>query len=392
MMEGIAEKVLDNITSTGVVQNNGDYIGEDGMLYCGKCHTRKEREIDWFGQGTRKVPVMCKCQVEEHRLREEQMKREEEMRSIRRAKISSMMDDTFQTATFENFQVRKENENHLKIAKSYCEKFQTMYERNQGLLFYGTVGTGKSYMAACIANYLLEKNTSVVMTSFVRILQEMQGFDREREESFSNRLNNVRLLIIDDLGAERSTDYALEKVYGIIDSRYRAKKPLILTTNLTLQQMQNNTDIRYERIYDRDLRRQERYWRDDMDSKDVGKYIKAIREEKKISQRKLAEMIGRGESTIGNYETGATDIPCSALLDIAQAMEIGPEELFGVKLDKFNPVAELRIYTQEDRQMVSGVLVKNGYTVRQIKVPREKGKSNYLCLQAKLEESSLESQ
>lgn len=251
MMAGIAEKVLGNIASTGVAQRNGDYIGEDGMLYCGKCHTRKEREIDWFGQGTRKVPVMCKCQVEEHRLREEQMKREEEMRSIRRAKISSMMDDTFQTATFENFQVRKENENHLKIAKSYCEKFQTMYERNQGLLFYGTVGTGKSYTAACIANYLLEKNTSVVMTSFVRILQEMQGFDREREESFSNRLNNVRLLIIDDLGAERSTDYALEKVYGIIDSRYRAKKPLILTTNLTLQQMQNTTDIRYERIYDR---------------------------------------------------------------------------------------------------------------------------------------------
>lgn len=251
MMAGIVEKVLDNTAAVGIVQSDGDYIGEDGMLYCGKCHTRKEREIEWFGQEIKKVPVMCKCRTEERRLREEQIKREEEMRSIRRAKISSMMDDTFQTATFENFQTRKENESHLKIAKNYCEKFQTMYERNQGLLFYGTVGTGKSYMAACIANYLLERNTSVVMTSFVRILQEMQGFDREREESFSNRLNNVRLLIIDDLGAERSTDYALEKVYGIIDSRYRAKKPLILTTNLTLQQMQNTTDIRYERIYDR---------------------------------------------------------------------------------------------------------------------------------------------
>ena len=78
--------------------------------------------------------------------------------------------------------------------------------------------------------------------------------------------------------------------------------------------------------------------------------------------------------------------------EIAEAMEIGPEEVFGVKRDKFNPVAELRIYTQEDRQMVSGILVMNGYTVRQIMVPREKGKSNYLCLQAKLEESSLESQ
>lgn len=52
-------------------------------------------------------------------------------------------------------------------------------------------------------------------------------------------------------GAERSTDYALEKVYGIIDNRYRAKKPLILTTNLTLRQMQEATDIRYTRIYDR---------------------------------------------------------------------------------------------------------------------------------------------
>lgn len=103
-------------------------------------------------------------------------------------------------------------------------------------------------------------------------------------------------------------------------------------------------------------------------------------------------MSGRGESAISNYESGATDIPCSALLDIARALNCQPEEFFGVTHDGFNPIAELRIYTQEDRQMVSGILVKNGYTVRQIKVPREKGKSNYLCLQAKLEENSLESQ
>lgn len=129
-----------------------------------------------------------------------------------------------------------------------------------------------------------------------------------------------------------------------------------------------------------------------MEISEVGKNIKAVREQKKISQKRLGEMIGKGESTIGNYETGATDIPCSALMDMAKAMECHPEEFFGVKRDEFNPVAELRIYTQEDRQAVSGILVKNGYTVRQIKVPRKKGKSNYLCLQAKLEESSLESQ
>lgn len=250
MIGEVTEKVLASIAdSAGSLPD--DYIGSDGLLYCGQCNTRKEREIIWFDGKQKKVPVMCKCRAEEERLKKEQMQKEEEMRSIQRAKISSMMDDTFRTACFANYQIRNGNERHLKVAKKYCIEFSKMYERNQGLLFWGTVGTGKSYTAACIANYLLEANTSVVMTSFVRILQEMQGFDREREETFTNKLNSVKLLIIDDLGAERSTDYALEKVYGIIDNRYRAKKPLILTTNLTLQQMQEATDIRYARIYDR---------------------------------------------------------------------------------------------------------------------------------------------
>ncbi len=55
----------------------------------------------------------------------------------------------------------------------------------------------------------------------------------------------------DDLGAERNTDYALEKVYNVIDSRVRADKPMILTTNLTFDEMMRNPDIRYRRIYDR---------------------------------------------------------------------------------------------------------------------------------------------
>lgn len=250
MIGSIAENILDGLVKEPYMKD-GDYIGEGGLLYCGKCHTSKEKEINWFGTGIRKVAIMCKCEAAAFDERKRREQKEEEMQSLRRARISSMMDETFQTATFENYRKNGGNEKHLSIAKNYCTEFQKMYENNQGLLFYGTVGTGKSYTAACIANYLLEHNTSVVMTSFVRILKEMQGFDREREEAFTNRLNSVRLLIIDDLGAERSTDYALEKVYGIIDDRYRAKKPLILTTNLTLNQMQTASDIRYERIYDR---------------------------------------------------------------------------------------------------------------------------------------------
>ena len=88
------------------------------------------------------------------------------------------------------------------------------------------------------------------MTSFVKLLETMQGFS-EDDGALIARLNRAKLLIIDDLGAERSTDFALEKVYDIVDSRYRAKLPIILTTNLSMTEMKESADIRYTRIYDR---------------------------------------------------------------------------------------------------------------------------------------------
>lgn len=122
--------------------------------------------------------------------------------------------------------------------------------KKEPVLLYGPVGTGKSYAAACIANELLNQKIPVIMTSFVKILQMIQ--DKQVEESeLIARLNNAKLLIIDDLGTERNTDYGLEKVYNVIDSRYLAGKPLILTTNLMLTDMKENMDTRYKRIYDR---------------------------------------------------------------------------------------------------------------------------------------------
>ena len=142
------------------------------------------------------------------------------------------------------------NQKIYNLAGNYVKRFDEMYEKRQGLLFWGTVGTGKSYTAACIANELLNQMIPVVMTSFVKILQNIQG-NPDEEERIMAGLNAAKLLIIDDLGAERSTDYALEKVYNIIDSRYLSGKPLILTTNMTLKDMQESEDIRYRRIYDR---------------------------------------------------------------------------------------------------------------------------------------------
>jgi DNA replication protein DnaC len=123
--------------------------------------------------------------------------------------------------------------------------------QNIGLLIFGNVGTGKTYFAACIANALTDKGVPVIMTSFSTIVNSMGGFYDEEKVNYLRSLNNYKLLIIDDLGAERQSDFMLEQVYNIIDSRYKSNLPIIITTNLTLKDIQNPQDMKYKRIYDR---------------------------------------------------------------------------------------------------------------------------------------------
>ena len=228
----------------------GDHIGEDGLVYCGKCGSKKQLRVK-FGDKTHVVRCVCKCESKELEEKKRQEEYEEQMRRINRLKEASMMDKKYREVTFDKYEVREENKKVFEMAKKYADRFQDMYKKNQGLLLYGPVGTGKSFTAACIGNYLLNNAKPVIMTSFVKILQDIWENDREAE--YITILNSASLLIIDDLGTERETDYALEKVYNIIDSRVRANKPMIITSNLELNDMMECEDIRKKRIYDRIL-------------------------------------------------------------------------------------------------------------------------------------------
>lgn len=228
----------------------GDHIGEDGLVYCGKCGSRKQLRVK-FGDKTHVVRCVCKCESKELEEKKRQEEYEEQMCRINRLKEASMMDKKYREVTFDKYEVREENKKVFEMAKKYADRFQDMYKKNQGLLLYGPVGTGKSFTAACIGNYLLDNAKPVIMTSFVKILQDIWENDREAE--YITILNSASLLIVDDLGTERETDYALEKVYNIIDSRVRANKPMIITSNLELNDMMECEDIRKKRIYDRIL-------------------------------------------------------------------------------------------------------------------------------------------
>lgn len=220
------------------------------MKVCEKCGKPKEREIrmpTFPGYRLQVVAVMCDCDIaEDERLREAEQKAEQRERN-KRLRSASLMDDKYKDARFAWYQETAHNRDALRIARAYAKGFDSTKE--SGLLFYGAVGTGKTYTAACIANELLDGMKSVIITSFVRILQQI----RASEEEIMRMVQVVDLLILDDLGAERETDYALEKVYAVIDARVRAGKPMILTTNLEIEFMQNTPDVRLRRIYDRVL-------------------------------------------------------------------------------------------------------------------------------------------
>lgn len=238
--------------------NPGDTYDSEGLLVCGKCKKRRQTFVmasdPTPDEPDRKRPVKVTTQCDCDKRREFEEKKAAEnkaaMERVNRLKDASLMGERFQRAKFENFQITQYNERNLKLCRRYAERFDEMVAKKQSLLFWGNVGTGKSFAAACIANYLLDRGVPVMMTSFVKLLSLIQNGD-EKEADIISRLNSAKLVIFDDLGAERNTDYALEKIYNIIDSRYQRELPIIFTTNLTITEMKNETDNRYKRIYDR---------------------------------------------------------------------------------------------------------------------------------------------
>ena len=229
-----------------------EYFNEtDHLIYCSKCNTPRQCRHEL--QGKVLIPsIRCKCQQEIFEQEEAQRKLHEKQMEIEHLKTSGLQDKALYDYTF----ARDNGINpEIKLAHNYVSNWEEMKANASGLLIWGDVGTGKSFFAGCIANALLEKGVPVLMTNFSRILNTLTGMHFEDRNQFINSLNRYSLLIIDDLGIERNSDFALEQVFNVIDSRYRSKKPLIITTNLTLSELNNAADIAHKRIYDRILER-----------------------------------------------------------------------------------------------------------------------------------------
>lgn len=220
----------------------------DGHVYCKECGEQLDVEpISIFGE---RYIFTKNCHCE--RKKQEEIKKHQRLQNIQMLKEVCFKSPIQWQYRFDNYQGEKDD--HYYTALNYAKQFNDMKKDNIGLIFFGPVGSGKSYLASCIANYLIEHELERVrMRNFSEIINDLQsgGFDFDRNK-YIDSFTNASLLILDDLGIERDTAYAKEQVYNIVNSRYLTHKPTIITTNLPwTQTIKNNQDMEYQRIYSR---------------------------------------------------------------------------------------------------------------------------------------------
>ena len=245
------ENIVSGLMRT--TEEPGDYTGDDGLLYCGKCHTPKQTRLSFnplTGERTETiVRASCQCQQEADE--------EAERRAVRdrfRLDMARRREDGLSCPDGLRYTFAQDDRQQPKVSDAcqrYVECWDEMRANNIGVLFYGSVGTGKSFLASCIGNGLLDRQVPVAATNFPRLLNLLQG--TYEKQALLDRLSIYKLLIVDDLGVERDSAYAEEQIFNIIDARSSSELPVIVTTNLTLEELEHPTSMQYARIYDRVL-------------------------------------------------------------------------------------------------------------------------------------------
>lgn len=227
-------------------QREDEYMGRGGLLYCKACHEPRQKVLDipWMGVHDRLVRCACSCHGAQIKAQQRLAENEKRRRDCFRG--TNMAGCTFEADDGKRPELSS-------MAQRYADMFAEYRSTGKGLLFYGPVGTGKTYLAAAIANRVIDKGYTARMTNFSEIANQL--FDAYDKQGYIDALCAHDLLILDDLGAERKSEYMQEQVFNVIDARYRSGGPVIVTSNLTQQELTQSADTGYKRIYDRVLER-----------------------------------------------------------------------------------------------------------------------------------------
>ena len=230
------------VNPVGVVRESGDY-DKDGLLYCGMCHTAKQVVIP-FGGKQNIMPCMCKCAEERYNAERQSVADRELSYLIGRYKAEAFPNPEMLRWTFDNDD--SGNPELSRLCRNYAKKFRS---DSKWLLLYGNTGVGKTYMAAAIANAVMDNGFSAKFTTVSQFERRLWNTQSKRE--LYAEYTECGLLVIDDMGAERNSEYMNEILFNLIDERLKRQKPVVITTNLPQEFIANPEGVSMQRIMSR---------------------------------------------------------------------------------------------------------------------------------------------
>ncbi|MEM0138548.1 MAG: ATP-binding protein [Thermoplasmatales archaeon] len=187
-------------------------------------------------------PAPCTCSgtlaaAAAKRADRERQERQRRMVERDRLLMRSGLPALYLRATFASAVATGHNREALAAAREFAER------PVGGLLLSGPVGRGKTYLAACVVNHRLDMLQWTVFGNVVSLLGRIRHtydeWSREAEWDVVNELTSVPVLVLDDLGKDRVTDWVEQVLYQVIDTRYRANRPMVVTTNLGLRDLRD---------------------------------------------------------------------------------------------------------------------------------------------------------
>lgn len=227
-------------------------INKKDYIQCEFCKKKLFRKtIEWELYGAKRIITMdyerCNCEnaheywieydLKKMKMLEEEKKLEmmqEFAKKVEKIIKNSKMSKRNLDYKFENFEVNLNNKKTYQNIKNYSEKLINGIEK-KGLILTGNNGTGKTHLACSIANELIKNGIPIIYGTLINLLAELRNsYDIDNnisEIEIIKLYENVDLLIIDDLGKEKPSEWGLEKLFTIINSRYENNLPVIITTN-----------------------------------------------------------------------------------------------------------------------------------------------------------------
>lgn len=160
--------------------------------------------------------------------------------------------ENFSTLSYQYYQ--GEDLEHFRKAVDICRYFVENFKQDyHNLFFYGTVGTGKSFLSGCVANEILQQGHTVIYFSAQGLFETLARYSFEEKSkealyNFCNDLYNSDLVIIDDLGTELTNAFVTSQLFSCLNERHLRKRATIISTNLSLEELHNRYS---DRIFSR---------------------------------------------------------------------------------------------------------------------------------------------